>query len=289
MRRILHGKLLAAFVFVVFGSLLARAAAAPPPAPLNIEGLGKGTVALDGDWQFHLGDNPGWASPTLDDSGWERIGVDKPWGDQTHFGYTGYAWYRRHVNFLPVPGVESDLALLLPPIDDAYEVYWNGSLIGHLGKLPPHPVWYRTSRPDLGLGQPRAGVLAFRVWKSPYFSSDTGEAGGLNGTAPGGNPPSDRRLQRQLDYRWLAGDLFPSAFDLVYALILVLGLLAWLRNRKQRVLLLDVSVGLAPSACGLVQWSSPALAVALLRRPYPADSFPRRHCYLVSAAVSPGA
>ncbi len=124
-RRILPGKLLLTLVFVVFGSLSVRAAATPSPAPLNIEGLGKGTAALDGDWQFRLGDNPDWASPTLDDSGWERIGVDKPWGDQTHFGYTGFAWYRRHVNFLPVAGAESDLALLLPPIDAA--IFFNSS------------------------------------------------------------------------------------------------------------------------------------------------------------------
>src|ERR1700679_1169911 len=153
-RRILPGKLLPVFVFVLFASLIARAAAAPSPAPLNVEGLGKATVALDGDWQFHLGDNPGWASPTLDDSGWERIGVDKPWGEQTHFGYTGYAWYRRHVNFLPVAGVKSDLALLLPRVNDAYEVYWNGNLIGHQGKLPPHPYYYRDRPPEIvALGQ----------------------------------------------------------------------------------------------------------------------------------------
>jgi hypothetical protein len=237
-RRILPGKLLPAFVFVLFGSLIARAAAAPSTAPLNIEGLGKGTVALGGDWQFHLGDNPGWASPTLDDSGWERIGVDKAWGEQTHFGYTGYAWYRRHVNFLPVPGVDSDLALLLPPIDDAYEVYWNGNLIGHLGKLPPYPVWY-TAVPAqiLGLGRPREGVLAFRVWKLPYVSSDSGEAGGLNAPPLVGTSQAIADYKGTLDYRWLTRNLFSFGIDLVYGLVLLLGLLAWFRDRRQRVLL----------------------------------------------------
>ena len=236
-RRILLGKLLPAFVFVLFGSLIARAAAAPSPAPLNIEGLGKATVALDGDWQFHLGDNPGWASPTLDDSGWERIGVDKPWGDQTHFGYTGYAWYRRHVNFLPVAGVESDLALLLPPIDDVYEVYWNGSPIGHLGKFPPYPVFYNAIPAQiLGLGRPREGVLAFRVWKSPYVSSDTGEAGGLNAPPIAGTSQAITGYKSTLDYRWLTRNLFSFGVNLVYALVLLFGLLAWFRNRRQRVL-----------------------------------------------------
>jgi hypothetical protein len=238
MSRILPGKLLTVFVFVVFGSLIARAAAAPSPAPLNIEGLGKGTVALDGDWQFHLGDNPDWAAPTLDDSGWEHIGVDKPWGKQTHFGYTGYAWYRRHVNFIPVPGVASNLALLLPEIDDAYEVYWNGSLIGRQGKLPPHPYWY-SGLPSqiLGLGQPGGGVLAFRVWKSPYYSTDTGEAGGLAAPPLAGSADAIDAFKGALDYRWLQSGLFNFGINVVYSLIVVLGLLAWLRNRNERVLL----------------------------------------------------
>jgi hypothetical protein len=76
-RRILQGTSLFAIVLVLF-ALGSVAHAATPPAPLNVEGLGKGTVALDGDWQFHLGDDPAWASPTLDDSGWEQIKVDKP-------------------------------------------------------------------------------------------------------------------------------------------------------------------------------------------------------------------
>jgi hypothetical protein len=237
-RTILPGKLLLAGAFVVFSCLNARAAAAPAPAPLNIEGLGKGTVALGGDWQFHLGDNPEWASPTLDDSGWERIGVDKPWGDQTHFGYTGFAWYRRHVNFHPVEGVESDLALLLPPIDDAYEVYWNGRLIGQQGKLPPHPFYY-TNVPAkiIGLGRPGAGVLAFRVWKAPYVSSDNGEAGGLNAPPLAGPADAIAAYKGNLNYRFLRGRLFGSAVQVIYGLIAILGFLSWFRNRKRPVLL----------------------------------------------------
>jgi serine phosphatase RsbU (regulator of sigma subunit) len=237
-RHILPGKLLPAFVFVLFASLIARPTAAASPVPLNIEGLGKATVPLDGDWQFHLGDNPSWASPTLDDSGWERIGVDKPWGDQAHFGYTGYAWYRRHVNFLPVAGVESDLALLLPPIDNIYEVYWNGNLIGHHGKFPPYPVWYGAVPAQIvGLGSPREGVLAFRIWKLPSVSSDTGEAGGLNGPPVAGSSQAITGYKNTLDYRWLTRNLFSFGVDLVYGLVLLLGLLAWFRDRRQRVLL----------------------------------------------------
>ena len=236
MRHFSQGKWLPAFVFFIFAfALVARAAT--PPAPLNVAGLGKGTVALDGDWQFHLGDDPGWASRNVDDSNWEKIGVDKPWGQQTHFGYTGYAWYRRHVNFLPVPGVQPDLALLLPPINDAYEVYWNGNLIGRQGKLPPRAFYYRGLPPQtIALGQAGSGVLAFRVWKAPYFSSDSGEAGGLNGPPLAGSADALAAYKGNLDYGWLRGRLFGFAIQLIYLLMAIVGFLAWLRNRKHRVL-----------------------------------------------------
>ena len=208
-----------------------------PPATLNVEGLGKGTVALDGEWQFHLGDDPAWASPAIDDSNWERIRVDKPWGQQTHFGYTGYAWYRRHVNFLPVPGVQPDLALLLTRVNDAYEVYWNGNLIGHQGKLPPQAYYYRNLPPEIvALGQAGSGVLAFRVWKAPYFSADTGEAGGLNRPPLAGPADAIAAYKGNLNYQWLRGQLFGFAIQLIYVMIGLIGFLAWLRNRKRRVL-----------------------------------------------------
>jgi hypothetical protein len=236
MRHFSPGKWLPAFVLLVFAcTLVARAAM--PPAPLNIEGLGKGTVALGGDWQFHVGDDPAWASPTLDDSSWEQIKVDKPWGAQTHFGYTGYAWYRRHVNFVPVPGIQPDLALLLPPIDEAYEVYWNGSVVGHQGKLPPHAFYYRRLAPEsISLGQPGSGVLAFRVWKAPYFSADSGEAGGLNRPPLAGPADAIAAYKGSLNDRWLRGRLFGFGIQLIYALIAFFGFVSWIRNRRQRVL-----------------------------------------------------
>lgn len=105
-----HVKLSPVLALFLFVSALARATEGPAPAPLVVEGLGRGTAALDGKWRFHLGDNPGdnpaWASPALDDAAWEAIGVDRSWGAQGHFGYTGYAWYRRHITLCSGTGRE---------------------------------------------------------------------------------------------------------------------------------------------------------------------------------------
>ena len=106
----------------IHGADLADASA----SPLTIEGLGKGVAPLDGPWQFHLGDNPAWAAPGVDDAtghnGWEQLTADAPWGTQGHASYTGYAWYRRQINITPAPGVSPDVTLLIPAIDDVYEL-----------------------------------------------------------------------------------------------------------------------------------------------------------------------
>ena len=168
------------------------------PEPLNVKGLGRGTVALDGDWQFHLGDDPAWASPGLDDSNWERIGVDKPWGLQTHFGYTGYAWYRRHVNFLPVPGVQPDLALLLPSINDAYEVYWNGSLIGHRESCRPTLTIIAVFRAQiLPLGQARFRRACLQSLEGAIFLRRHRQRRKYESPALRGTGGRHRRLQGQ--------------------------------------------------------------------------------------------
>jgi len=108
--------------------------------------VGESSFALEGPWQFHLGDDRRFADPSLDDrtghNGWEQLTANKPWGAQGHAGYTGYAWYRHHIRIDGATGREKDLALLIDQFDGAYEIYWNGMLAGKLGKLPPHPVWY---------------------------------------------------------------------------------------------------------------------------------------------------
>ena len=113
-----------------------------PTAFVDVLDLGKGIVILDGPWRFHLGDDPSWAAPGFDDSGWEKITANRPWGEQGHARSTGFAWYRCSIALTPAHGIAPQFSLLLSDVQDAYEIYWNGVLIGRNGKLPPHPVWY---------------------------------------------------------------------------------------------------------------------------------------------------
>jgi hypothetical protein len=205
-----------------------------PASPSVYVQFDGGAATLDGYWQFHLGDNPAWASPAFDDSGWEKLAVDKPWGAQTHFSAESFGWYRRQVRLAPGAGNPETLAILLPFVEDAYEVYWNGQLVGKYGSFPPRPVWYSDLMPrSFGLGTAMSGVLAVRVWKSPLDSSSDGKVGGFYAPPVLGSPSAIEAAMSKLDYHWLQSRQLSFAFSALYALVGIFGLLAWLLDRRQ--------------------------------------------------------
>ena len=91
---------------------------------------------LEGMWQFSVGDDPNWAKPSTDVSGWDRINVPGAW-ERYYEGYNGYGWYRKEFNIKSLPD-EGPIMLFLGCIDDADEVYLNGVKIGQTGSFFPH-------------------------------------------------------------------------------------------------------------------------------------------------------
>ncbi len=204
---------------------------------LVLDGLGKDAVAIDGPWQFHPGDDPAWAEPAFDDSQWDQLTADKPWGEQGHPSYTGFAWYRRSVRITPAAGSSPDFALLIPAIDDAYQIYWNGVEVGHLGSLPPHMVLYEgVPAQTFGLGPVRSGVLAVRVWKNALASNDPSTLGGFEGPPLIGSPAVIAAVKGNLDFEWLRSQQFAFGLTSLYALVSLLSFIAWMRDRNQWLL-----------------------------------------------------
>ena len=143
-----HLPLAAGLFLLALGVVAPQLAAQTAPAVLDVEGLGKGAAPLDGPWQFHTGDNAAFAQPQTADAtgtaGWEQLSTDKTWGEQGHPAYVGYAWYRKHIHFSPAPGASPEFFLLIREVDNAYEVYWNGRLMGSNGTSIPSarcPGW----------------------------------------------------------------------------------------------------------------------------------------------------
>jgi hypothetical protein len=215
--------------------LMALSIASPGIAePLKVNNPGTGSVPLQGNWQFHLGDDKAWADPALDDSGWEQIHVDAPWGSQGHPSYTGFAWYRRRIEIdeSSAAGTKS-LAVLIPVVQDAYEIYWNGQKLGAYGRLPEGADWWAFGHETVYPLPSSSGVLALRVWKAPLSSVDAAETGGFT-QAPFLGDASLLAARKQLtsyarDERRLP-NLLMSAITLVIGL---LSFLLYLRDRKQ--------------------------------------------------------
>jgi hypothetical protein len=220
--------------------------------------LGKGVTPLAGPWQFHLGDDPSFALPQTADAtgvqGWEALSPDATWGAQGHPAYTGYGWYRKHIHLTTSPGAEPDIAMLIRRIDNAYQIYWNGKLVGKSGTFPPNSSYpYNPPPQTFGLGPIRDGVLAVRVWKAPLSSFDSDLLGGLNFAPVIGSPSAIEALKAQSDYSWLRSRQYTFGQQSLYVLVALLGLLAWSRNRSQYVLLwLAVFCGAQPVSTFLV-------------------------------------
>lgn len=223
-----------AILAAALGSACDRAAL----ASTEVREIGIETVPIDGDWQFRLGDDRQWAAPDLDDSAWEKLQANRPWGEQGHAGYHGFAWYRRHIALRSTSDGVTGFSLLLPDVEQAYEVYWNGALVGRCGDLPPRPVWFMEQAPRIfPLAGEAAGVLAIRVWNAPPLSDeDPGLRGGFQHLPLVGMPAAIARARDALEYQWLRAHLLLFAETLLYGLVALLSFLAWVRNRDQWVL-----------------------------------------------------
>ncbi len=162
--------ILAGALLLLAGSHLAR------PQTINLNDIRVPMADLDGQWRFHAGDDPAWANPSFDDSGWSLLTGGQPWGVQGYRGYSGVGWYRLRVT---VPAYSGPLAIYFPEVQDSYQVFTNGRLIGQVGELPPHPKlvnsdrdMFRIPADAMAPGQPL--VLAVRVWVTSIGSADRG-------------------------------------------------------------------------------------------------------------------
>lgn len=221
--------------------------------------VGQSVVALKGPWKFQIGDSPVdpatqkllWVESGFDDSHWQSMdlspvpGTVDPynrdpryvpgWTAKGHPGYMGWAWYRLKA---PVAARDGEkLALACPVyVDDGYQVFVNGELLGSFGKFgdPGKPPIVSSTAPAMFLlpqsgagGSTGAGqitqTIAFRVWMGPMGLTHSPYAGGLH-YAPMIGSASAIAAQTRLDWLELAAE---SAFaPLEGILLFLLGVVA---------------------------------------------------------------
>ena len=241
----------------------------PDPPTLRAE-----ATLLDGPWRFHTGDDQRWADADTDDSGWETIDltalpgshdgdVGLPdyvggWMAQGHPGYSGYAWYRRAVK---VPAGSASWDILGPTlVEDGYELYWNGQLLGGSGRLGPDPRVVGTRPLQFALPDDAAGtrgVLSVRAYKLPGESSADG--GGMHSPPILAARPVSDQLHSAQWQRTIAGYIVEVIEPI--AMFAVIGLALWcLPRSSHKGFLILASIALALMAArrlnnAIVAWT----------------------------------
>jgi hypothetical protein len=195
------------------------APAQPVAAPIT---FGQSLIPLNGPWKFQIGDSPVnplthaplWSEPSFDDSKWETVdltprqGTVDPftrnpqyvqgWTMKGHAGYWGWAWYRIQVSIVAKPGEQLALGTF-GWVDDAYQLFDNGVLLGSSGKfggpgkapiayftqpamfvLPQYSSSAQSGAGGIERGAPVTEVLAFRVWMGPVRLSHHPFSGGFH-------------------------------------------------------------------------------------------------------------
>ncbi len=252
------------FVLLLLALLTPQARAygqAPPAAPKSIPfasiKLGEAIVPLTGPWKFHTGDKLAWAHPDFNDAEWQATDLTPPagsidpglgssgyipgWTAQGHSEYSGYAWYRLRVH---LDAGTRRLALLMPiDIDDGYQVYADGKLLGGFGdfsgKQPKtyygQPMMFSLPAADQPDG--RDVVLALRFYMKRADLAESPTPGGLHAPPQLGLLPVVSAFY-QLQRRELARTY---DFYLIPILVFVIAVLAaftlYALDRSQRVFL----------------------------------------------------
>ncbi|MFB9845509.1 glycoside hydrolase [Mucilaginibacter ginsenosidivorans] len=177
------------------------------------------TVILNGPWKFKTGDSLQWAAPDFNDAGWETVDLTAPpgshdgdvgltgyvpgWAARGHADYSGYAWYRLKVSLDSLKG--NSLALAGPPaVDEAYQLFVDGRLLGSAGDFSgPVPVAYSIQPRMFGLpdsiSNRKVITIAFRVWVSAATLSQGTDLGGIH-IAPELGKKSD--IEARYKFRW---------------------------------------------------------------------------------------
>lgn len=113
---------------------LAQVAASHQPGndPRHVDATQFGErVTLGPNWLFAPGDNPAYASPNFDDSGWMTVSSKR---DLLDYGIRDirFGWYRLHIHLRPN---SRNLTVALTGTNGGYEVYFNGARIGSNGSM----------------------------------------------------------------------------------------------------------------------------------------------------------
>ena len=140
-------------ILVVFGFTLRTPAQENASVPvtgiriLTLAAVEAGTN-LYGSWKYHPGDNPEWANPNFDDTGWESTNTLMFRSELPDSGWEGIGWFRLRLSIPDERLWNMPLALHVKFQVGASEIYLDGELIYKFGTVGTRegeekPYWKR--------------------------------------------------------------------------------------------------------------------------------------------------
>ncbi|MBX7223695.1 MAG: protein kinase, partial [Blastocatellia bacterium] len=164
-------------------------------APVRIDSV-EGPVNLGKfPWKFHLGDDPTWAQPAVNDADWLVVDPTKANEDSPATRFIGYAWYRIEIRLPLNQGTEkpTQVGILYGgSIFDGQEIYANGVKLGQAGISTPGeigkmPLMQAVLVPVQAIGSDGTVVLAIRYFQDANYVHVFGKGGGLQPQVRVGN------------------------------------------------------------------------------------------------------
>ena len=213
-------------------SAAAPASTTPTPAPPVVHGI----LTLDGPWRFQVGDDLRWAERDFDDSRWPTISLSQSLSDQGFEPYTGYAWYRIHLQPQQAAALgdtsTAPLELLLTPNSvGQLEAYVDGQEAGRTRGMTEDPTEYQSHPIEAQFSAPNAAgvrVLAIRAWAGPTV---TIRRGLLERVQLGTQPEIADRLALASAREWNERVLAPLFLAFLFSCVCALGTALYIAQR----------------------------------------------------------
>ncbi len=206
----------------------------PAPPPLILHSV----LTLDGPWRFQIGDDPNFSSPAFDDSSWASIYLSKPLTEQGIGSYSGFAWYRIHIQSSQLAALGFDTANTGPEVlvtgasVGQLALYVNGLQTGRTQGMSDELSAYQAPPFIASLSSPAADgsrVLAIRTWAPANVTIGRG----LLTKVQIGEPSALATLrQSALASAWTGGTIAVLFISFLFFCVAFLGAALYLAQRN---------------------------------------------------------
>ncbi|MGM0443852.1 MAG: sensor histidine kinase, partial [Fibrobacterota bacterium] len=92
------------------------------------------------EWRTQKGDSLAWKDRIYKDSRWEKKITSNLFTKASH------TWYRRNISISENIAPTQNISLYIPILLSAYEVYWDGQLVGRSGRISTHEDTFQAGR-----------------------------------------------------------------------------------------------------------------------------------------------